>query len=145
MSEASLERSKSPLELVSNAMVHLHKEQFGRGPTKARSYFAGPDLLVCVLEDVLLPAERKQVEMGQQQRVVEARTSFQADTKQDFIIAIERIMERKVIAFASTVDADSNVVFENFSFEAIQARTDALGEIGIEGTSAASTQEAENG
>jgi uncharacterized protein YbcI len=45
-------------------MVTLHKTQFGRGATMARSGFAGPDTLVCVLQDVLLPAERKMVEMG---------------------------------------------------------------------------------
>src|SRR5829696_7921573 len=32
----------SVLMEVSNAMVKLHKEQFGRGPTNARTYFAGP-------------------------------------------------------------------------------------------------------
>ena len=53
------------LQAVSNAMVKLHKEQFGRGPTNARSYFAGPDTLVCTLEDSLLPAERTMVEMGE--------------------------------------------------------------------------------
>jgi hypothetical protein len=36
-------------------MVKLHKEQFGRGPTNARSYLAGADTLVCTLEDSLLP------------------------------------------------------------------------------------------
>ena len=30
------------LAAVSNALVALHKEQFGRGPTTARSHFAGP-------------------------------------------------------------------------------------------------------
>jgi hypothetical protein len=45
---------------------------------------------------------------------VESRTSFQAATRQEFIIAVERIMGRRVLAFASTVDPDSNVVFENF-------------------------------
>ena len=50
--------AQSMLTATSNALVALHKEQFGRGPTTARSYFAGPDALVCVLEDVLLPAER---------------------------------------------------------------------------------------
>ncbi len=47
----------SVLAAVSSAMVALHKEQFGRGPTKARTDFAGPDAMMCVLEDVLLPAE----------------------------------------------------------------------------------------
>jgi uncharacterized protein YbcI len=48
----------SKLLEVSNAMVALHKEQFGRGPTRARANFAGPDALMCVWEDALLPAER---------------------------------------------------------------------------------------
>ena len=71
---ATQERSPAnALQAVSNAMVKLHKEQFGRGPTNARSYFAGPDTLVCTLEDSLLPAERTMVEMGEDQRVRETR------------------------------------------------------------------------
>ena len=37
------------LQDVSNAMVALHKEQFGRGPTKAQSHLAGADALLCVM------------------------------------------------------------------------------------------------
>jgi hypothetical protein len=36
----------STVAAVSNALVALHKEQYGRGPTKARTYFAGPDVMV---------------------------------------------------------------------------------------------------
>jgi hypothetical protein len=39
----------SKLAELSREMVRLYKVQFGRGPTKARSDFAGPDLLVCTL------------------------------------------------------------------------------------------------
>ena len=105
------------LQAVSAAMVKLHKEQFGRGPTKARSNFAGPDTLVSVLENVLLPAELKLVELGEQGRVRDSRVSFQAATASDFIAAVEVIVSRKVRAFASGVDADNNVVFETFYFE----------------------------
>jgi hypothetical protein len=35
------------------------KEQFGRGPTRVRSHFAGPDALLCVMDDALLPAEAR--------------------------------------------------------------------------------------
>jgi uncharacterized protein YbcI len=111
------ERSQSMLAAVSNAMVALHKEQFGRGPTGARSHFAGPDTLVCVLDDALLPAERKLVAMGEEQRVRESRLAFQVATAADFIGAVEAIVHRKVRAFASSLDAAENVVFENFSFE----------------------------
>src|SRR3954452_9741074 len=45
----------SLLLAVSNEMVRLFKDQFGRWPTKARSSWAGPDVLICVLEDTLTP------------------------------------------------------------------------------------------
>src|SRR5436190_5551395 len=106
--------STSPLQAVSNAMVKLHKEQFGRGPTSAHSNFAGPDTLVCVLLDALLPAERKMVELGDEGRVRETRIAFQAATATEFVEAIEDIVKRKVRAFGSAVDPDANVVFENF-------------------------------
>jgi uncharacterized protein YbcI len=121
------EQRTSVLMAVSNAMVQLHKEQFGRGPTKAKTNFAGNDTLVCVLENVLLPAELKLVEMGQQDRVREARMSFQVATEADFVAAVEQILYRKVRAFASAVDPDTNVVFENFYFEPSESRSDGDG------------------
>ena len=111
------EHPTSLLAGVSNAMVSLHKEQFGRGPMSARSHFAGPNTLVCVLEDALLPAERKLVRMGDLQRVRESRLAFQAAMTHEFVAAVEHIVGRKVRAFASATDAAANVVFENFVFE----------------------------
>jgi uncharacterized protein YbcI len=107
----------SVLVQVSNVLVALHKTQFGRGPTHARSHFAGPDGLVCVLEDALLPAERKLVELGDDGRVRDARSAYQAATADDFIAAVEDIVHRKVRAFASAVDTSAQTVFETFLFE----------------------------
>jgi uncharacterized protein YbcI len=107
----------SLLQDVSTAMVSLHKEQFGRGPTKAQSHFAGPDALLCVMEDALLPAERAMVEMGEQQRVRDTRMFFQVATADRFIAAVERITGRTVRAFASATDPDQQVVIENFIFD----------------------------
>jgi uncharacterized protein YbcI len=119
------ERSQgNSLQAVSNAMVKLHKEQFGRGPTNARSYFAGPDTLVCTLEDSLLPAERTMVEMGEDQRVRESRMFLQVATQDRFIAAVEELVSRKVRAFASAIDPAPGVVFEVFSFEPDDTNTD---------------------
>ena len=107
----------SVLEAVCTAMIRLHKEQFGRGPTTARSGFVGPDALLCVLEDALLPAELNMVKMGDHQRVRESRIAFQAATASEFVSAVEEIVGRKVRAFGSAVDVEQNVVFENFVFE----------------------------
>ena len=111
------EQHSTALQAVSNAMVKLHKEQFGRGPTATRADFAGPDALMCVLRDVLLPAELKLVELGEQQRVRESRVAFQAATASEFIEHVEEITSRKVIGFASGIDPDANIVFECFYFE----------------------------
>src|SRR4051812_7058292 len=42
---------------ISNEMVRLYKEQFGRGPTETRTHWAGDDMLVVRLDDTLTPAE----------------------------------------------------------------------------------------
>jgi len=104
------------LQEVSNAMVALHKEQFGRGPTKAQSHLAGPDALLCVMDDALLPAERTMVGMGEQQRVRESRMFMQVATADQFIATVEDITGRTVRAFASATDPDQGVVMENFIF-----------------------------
>jgi uncharacterized protein YbcI len=119
MSEGLEERSRSVLEAISTAMVRLHKEQFGRGPTRSRAHFAGPDSVVCVMRDALLPVERKLVALGHQDRVRETRMSFQDAASEEFIGAVEAITGRTVVGFASGLDADNDVVFENFLFEAM--------------------------
>ncbi len=110
------DRVSSPMSAVSNAMVALHKEQFGRGPTRATSHFAGEDTLVCVLEDVLLPAERSMVAMGDQHRVREQRTYMQVATARQFTAAVEGIVGRVVRGFSSATDPDADIVFEVFAF-----------------------------
>jgi uncharacterized protein YbcI len=118
MSDSRATQASNTLAAVSNAMVKLHKEQFGRGPTHARTEFAGGDTLVCTLDDALLPAERAMVEMGEDQRVRESRTFLQAATAGLFVEVVEDIVGRKVRAFASAIDPMANVVFEVFSLRA---------------------------
>ncbi len=111
------QRGENALAAVSAAMVALHKEQFGRGPTRARTNYAGDNTLVCVLEEAMLPAERTMVSMGDQQRVRESRSAFQAATRERFVQAVEQIVDRTVVAFASAIDPDRDVVWEVFNFE----------------------------
>jgi uncharacterized protein YbcI len=126
------EQGSTALQAVSNAMVTLHKEQFGRGPTSSRANFAGPDALMCVLREALLPAELKMVELGDHQRVRESRTAFQAATASDFVERVEEIVSRKVIGFASGIDPNANIVFECFYFEPLQSGADGDGALAPE-------------
>jgi uncharacterized protein YbcI len=102
---------------ISREMVRLYKEQFGRGPTKAKTDFAGPDVLVCTLEDSFTPAERKLAEMEEHQRLRDTRLYFQHATKDAFIEIIERLLSRKVRAFNSSIDTQNDVSVEVFHLE----------------------------
>jgi uncharacterized protein YbcI len=128
VSESRATQSASALAAVSAALVKLHKEQFGRGPTHARTDFAGRDVVVCTLEDALLPAERAMVELGETQQVRESRTFMQSATARLFISAVEEILGRDVRAFSSAIDPDAGVVFEVFALEPHDTpRTDGAG------------------
>ena len=108
---------RSVLQSVSNEMVRIYKEIFGRGPTRVRADWAGPDVLVCTLEDSLTPAERKLVALGEDQRLREVRMFFQHATEENFRGSVEAITGRKVRAFVSGIDAKQDVSAELFYFE----------------------------
>ena len=120
------QRHGGMLAAVSKAMVALHKEQFGRGPRRARTNFAGDDTLVCVMDDALLPAERTMVTMGDQWRVRDSRGAFQAATRDQFVGVVEDIVNRRVRAFASAIDPDSDVVWEIFTFAPSDQQADGV-------------------
>ena len=98
----------SLLSAVSTEMVRLYKDQFGRGPTKVRTNWAGPDSLVVILEDTLTPAERNLVRMGEHQRLRDLRLFFQYATVREFCEPIERLTGRKVRAFISGMDTEGD-------------------------------------
>jgi uncharacterized protein YbcI len=102
---------------ISREMVRLYKEQFGRGPTKAKTEFAGPDVVVCTLENSFTPAERSLVGMGEHQRMRDTRMYFQHATEDRFREVIERILGRKVRAFLSGLDTEVDVSAEVFYLE----------------------------
>jgi uncharacterized protein YbcI len=91
------------LSALSNEMVRLFKEQFGRGPTSARATWTG-DVITVVLENTLTPAERNLVKMGEHERLRETRMFFQYATVKEFCEPVERITGRKVRAFTSGID-----------------------------------------
>jgi len=103
--------------LISNEMVRIYKEIFGRGPTRARANWAGPDALLCTLEDSLTPAERKMASLGEHQRLRETRMFFQHVCEDDFRESVERITGRRVRAFVAGIDAETDVSSEVFYFE----------------------------
>ena len=116
-SDSRTERDIPALAEISREMVRLYKEQFGRGPTRAKTSFAGPDVVICTLEDSFTPAERKLAEMGEHQRLRDTRLYFQHATEDDFRSVIEQVLGRKVRAFNSSTDTETDVSVEVFHLE----------------------------
>jgi uncharacterized protein YbcI len=104
----------SVLAEISREMVRLYKEQFGRGPTKTRTNFAGLDIVIVTLEDSLTPAERRLAEMEEHQRLRDTRLYFQHATEDQFKGVIERLLDRTVRAFVSGIDTRQDVSCEVF-------------------------------
>ena len=109
------------LQDLSNEMVRIYKDQFGRGPTRARSDWAGPDALVCTLEESFTPAEHNLARMGEHQRVRDTRMFFQYASVDTFVGAVERLTGRKVRAFVSGIDTYRDVSAELFYLEPAEA------------------------
>jgi uncharacterized protein YbcI len=113
------DRGGMELSEISNAMVRLYKDQFGRGPTKAATHYAGPDCLISTLENSLTPAERNMVAMGEHQRLRDVRLLFQHATEQQFREIIERITGRTVRGFVSGMDTSNDISSEVFYLEPV--------------------------
>ena len=107
----------SPVLEIANVMVHLYKDAFGRGPTRTRAQFAGPDTLVVLLEDMMTVPERRLVALGEHRRVRTHRLFLQLATEDAKRSEVERILERRVLASVAGTDPRHDLATEVFQLE----------------------------
>jgi uncharacterized protein YbcI len=98
---------------LSNAMVALHREYFGRGPGAAKS-FVNDEMVVCVLSDIYTAVERTLISAGQAEHVRRTRGLHQQALEDEYKASVEAIMGRRVEAFLSVVHVDPDVAIEVF-------------------------------
>ena len=97
------------LNAISNGVVRLFKESLGRGPTKARAEFAGPDTLVVVLENTLTVVERNLATWGEHGRLREARLFVQGALEDAARQIVEQALGRRTLAFVTGIDTRNDV------------------------------------
>jgi uncharacterized protein YbcI len=85
---------------ISNALVRIVHEYTGRGPTRARTSIRD-DVVVVVLQETMLKAERSLIEDDKAELVAQMRRSFQQTMRGDMSAAVEQLTGREVIAFLS--------------------------------------------
>lgn len=106
----------SKLADVSNAVVAIFSECYGRGPTKAKSY-QFDNYVVTVLEDIFTTVEETLVNNGEHDLVRRVRLTFQEAVADRFKEAVGEALGRRVIAYHSQVAVDPPTGFEFFILE----------------------------
>jgi uncharacterized protein YbcI len=105
------------LAAVTNGIVKLFSDYYGRGPTKAKSYVLDDRILICVLEETMTKVEKTLVENGHGHKVREVRLTFQEAMAEEFKSCVAESMGRKVIAYHSQLTLNPDIGFEFFILE----------------------------
>jgi uncharacterized protein YbcI len=101
------------LTALSNAVVQIVREYTGRGPSKARASIRD-NVVIVLMQETLLKAEHSLINDSKGPLVVEMRRSFQQTMRDELSAAVERITERKVIAFMSDSHLEPDYSIEVF-------------------------------
>jgi uncharacterized protein YbcI len=98
---------------ISNTIVTLFKQHFGRGPKSCRTYLEA-DLVVLVMSGGYTAGEQTMFEAGRWHDVRRARLAWQDSMEARFVEAIERLTHRSVKAFMSTNHQGPDITVELF-------------------------------
>ena len=101
------------LATISNGMVSLLKEYYGKGPTRAKSYY-NDDLVVCVLRGGFTRVEQTLLAGDRGRAVIEQRMAFQEVMRDRFEAVIQHATGRRVIGFMSGNQQDPDMICEVF-------------------------------
>jgi uncharacterized protein YbcI len=107
---------KHALAAISESLVSLHREYYGKGPTKAKTFLLN-DTVLCLLHGGFTVVEKTLIANGDAQAVHDIRRTFQAVMESRFTDVVEQATGRKVIAYMSQVHNDPDISAELFVLE----------------------------
>jgi len=107
---------------ISDGLVALLKEYYGRGPDKAKTYVTD-DLVVCLLRGGFTRVEQTLLEGGHSGDVIRQRMAFQDVMRSRFESVVEEATGRKVIGFMSGNQQEPDMICEVL----VLAANDVLG------------------
>ena len=113
----SANRHGEELAAVTNGIVQLFSEYYGRGPTKAKSYLLDERIVVCVLEDTMTTVEQTLFKNGNKDMVRQVRLTFQEAMADEFKGVVEQALGRRVAGYHSQLTMEPDIGFEFFVLE----------------------------
>jgi uncharacterized protein YbcI len=110
-------RQGEELAEVTNGIVGLFAEYYGRGPTRAKSYLLDDTYVVTVLRDSMTTVERTLADGGHGDQVRSVRLTFQEAMASSFKGVVESAFGRRVASYHSQLLIDADIGFELFVLE----------------------------
>lgn len=98
---------------ISNGIVKLFSQYYGRGPVKAKT-FLFDNYALTVLEDTLTTAEATLVDSGREGLVRDFRVAFQTEMAAPFKEVVERATGCRVVTYQSQIAFHPDACFEVF-------------------------------
>ena len=98
---------------ISEGLVALLKEFYGRGPDRTKTYVNG-DLVVCLLRGGFTRVEQTLLDGGHGDDVIRQRMAFQNVMRERFEAVVQDATGRKVIGFMSGNQQDPDMLCEVF-------------------------------
>ena len=98
---------------LASAVVGIYRMHLGRGPSSACT-FHSDDVVTVVMREVMTNAEKTLAQSGSWREVTHMRRLFQQTMEMDFREAVERLTDRKVVAFISGNHMDPDIAVETF-------------------------------
>ena len=110
-------RPGEELAEVTNGIVGLFREYYGRGPTRAKSFLLDDHYVVTILAETMTTVEQTLAASGQRELVRQVRLTFQEAMADEFKGVVEQHLGRKVAAYHSQILVEPDVGFEFFLLE----------------------------
>jgi uncharacterized protein YbcI len=102
------------LAAISTSIVKILRNNYGRGPMKAKTYALDDIIVVVVRGSGFTPLEQTIMDSGEPERVIAMREDFQRVMAQRYKLTIEDLTDRKVRAFLSQAHVDPDITMEIF-------------------------------
>jgi uncharacterized protein YbcI len=102
------------LAAISNRIVGMLREHYGRGPINAKTYVLDDMIIVVLRGSGFIPLEQTIMDSGEPERVLAIRKDFQRLMAGRFQQVIEELTGRNVVAFVSRGHFKPDITIEIF-------------------------------
>jgi uncharacterized protein YbcI len=113
VSQIEIAKGGRTLTELSNTMVALHRENYGRGPGGAKAVLSD-EIAVCVLSDIFTQVELTLIEAGEADHVRRSRMLHEMAIEAEYKEAVEAVLGRRVEACLSVIHVDPDVAVQTF-------------------------------